>query len=79
MRRRGDQRNARDGIACLGDNLINLEPRQLAALTGLSSLGYLDLNLLSVHQILGGHAKTSAGNLFGLTRQRHSVNLCVVA
>ena len=48
----------------LGDNLVNLESRQLAALTGLGSLRYFNLYLISIDKILGRYAKTSGCHLF---------------
>ena len=66
MRWRRDERDARNGITRLGDNLVDLETRQLAALTRLGALRHLDLYLFGIHQVFCRHAKTTGCNLFGL-------------
>ena len=79
MGRRRDERDARDGVARLGDNLVDLESRQLSALSGLRTLGHLDLYLFGIYQVFGCHAETSAGYLLGLTAQADAIHLRVVA
>ena len=44
-----DERDARDGVAGLGDNLVYLESRQLTAFSRLGSLSHLNLYFLSIH------------------------------
>ena len=56
-----------------GDELVDLESRELAALAGLSALGDLDLELVGVGEIIAGDAEASRGDLldgraFGLGR-----------
>ena len=79
MRWRRDERNAGNGVARLGDDVVHLESGQLSTLTRLGSLCHLYLNLLGIHQIFSRHAEASAGNLFGLRTQRHAIHLRVVA
>ena len=59
MRWRRYERDAGDGVTRLGDNIVYLEARQLSALTRLSTLSYLYLYLLRIHQVFSCHAKTS--------------------
>ena len=47
-----------------GDLLIDLVAGQLTALTRLGPLGHLDLNVVRVDQILGGHTETTGCHLF---------------
>ena len=63
MGRRGDQADARRGVAGSGNPGIDLLPRQVAALSRLRALGHLDLDLVGADQIAAGHAKSSAGYL----------------
>ena len=66
MRWRRDQGDAGHRVAQPRNQVIHLAARQLAALTGLGALGYLDLQHLGVHQIVRCHTKTPRGNLFDL-------------
>ena len=66
MRRGRDERDAGDGVACLGDDVVHLEAGQLAALARLGALGHLDLYLFGVHQIFCRHTEAAAGDLLGL-------------
>ena len=49
MRRRRDERDARDGVARLGNDFVHLEAGQLSALARLGSLCHLDLYFLGIH------------------------------
>ena len=62
-----NQRDTRNAVTRLGNHLVDLESRQLAALSRLGSLRHLDLYLLGIHQILCGDTKAAAGHLFRLT------------
>ena len=55
VRGRRDEAYPRCGVPSLGNAPLDLLPRQLAALSGLSSLGHLDLQLQAVGQILHSH------------------------
>ena len=79
MRWGRDERDAGDGITRLGDDLVDLEARQLTALTGLGALSDLDLNLLGIHEVFSGHAETATGNLLGLRAEAHAIHVGVVA
>ena len=79
MRRGRDERDAGDGVARLGDDVVHLEAGQLSALAGLGALGHLDLYLFGVHQIFCRHAEAAAGDLLGLARKADAVHLRVVA
>ena len=59
MRWRRDERDARNGVTRLGNDLVDLEARQLSALARLSTLCHLDLYLLGIHQVFGSDAKTT--------------------
>ena len=63
VRRRGDQADARGGMADLGDPGIDLVAGQLAAFAGLGALGHLDLQLLGVDQVVAGDAEAAGGDL----------------
>jgi hypothetical protein len=47
----------------LGDALVDLGARQLAALAGLGALGHLDLQVVGVDQVVGGDAEAARGDL----------------
>ncbi len=47
----------------MGDGRVDLVARKLAALAGLGALRHLDLHLVRVHQVLGGHAEAARGHL----------------
>ena len=63
VRRRRDQPDAGRRVAGLRDPRPHLVAGQLAALAGLGALGHLDLQVVGVHQVLGGDAEPSAGDL----------------
>ena len=63
MRRRRDQRNAGNGVTHARDHFIHFVSRQLPSFAGLRALRDLDLQLLRVHQIIGGNAEASGSNL----------------
>ncbi len=77
--RRRDERDAGDGVARLGDDVVHLETGQLSALAGLRALRHLDLYLLRVHQVFGRHAEAARGYLLRLARQRYPVHLRMIA
>ena len=79
VRRRGDQRDARNGVAGLRNDRIDLETRQLATLAGLCALGDLDLDFLGVDQVFRRDAEASGGYLLGLARQRDAIDIGVIA
>mmetsp|Transcript_18872 Transcript_18872/g.47860 ORF Transcript_18872/g.47860 Transcript_18872/m.47860 type:complete len:1344 (-) Transcript_18872:168-4199(-) len=63
---RGDEGHAGLGAAQLRDVGRHLGARQLAALSGLGALRHLDLQLLRVHQVLGGHTEAARRDLLDL-------------
>ena len=75
---RRNERDARDGVSGLGDNLVHLETRQLTTFARLGSLCHFDLDFLCIHQVFGSHAETSRGNLLRLGRKADAVHLRVV-
>ena len=79
MRWGRDERDAGDGIARLGDNIVHLEAGQLTAFAWLGTLCHLDLNLLGIHQIFSRHAEAARCNLLGLAGERYAVHLGVIA
>ena len=54
VRGRRDQGDPRDRVPRGGDDLVDLETHQLAALPRLGPLCDLDLQLIRVDQVLGG-------------------------
>ena len=60
VRRRGDERHARRGVAQAGDFVGDLVAGELAALAGLGALGDLDLQLVGVGEIVDGDAESAA-------------------
>ena len=73
MRRRRNQRYARNGMTRTGYYFIYFESRKLAAFTGLGSLSHLDLDLFGMYQVFRSHTETSGSHLFGLARQGNAV------
>ncbi len=63
VRRWRDQSHARRRVTHIGNLLVDLVARQLTALARLGALRHLDLDVIRVDQVLGGHAKTAGGNL----------------
>ncbi len=63
VRRRGNQPHARRRMPQLADVFVHLMAGKLAAFAGLGALGHLDLQFIGIDEILGGHAKASAGHL----------------
>ena len=63
VRRRGNQAHAGRGMTCFCNPRVHLSARQMAALAGLCSLRHFNLDFLSAHQILAGHAEPAAGHL----------------
>ncbi len=75
VRRRRDQLHAGDRVAYPRDHLVHLVPRQLPAFTGLGALGDLDLQLVGVHQVVGGHAEAARSHLLDGAAARVAVRL----
>src|SRR2546426_8608151 len=63
VRGRRDELYARRGIAQLGDGLVHLVARQLAALAGFRALGHLDLQFLGVDQVVRGDTEARRSDL----------------
>ena len=76
VRRRGDQRHARHGIAQFGDVRGNFITRQLAAFARFSTLSDFNLNHVGVDQVRRRHAKATgchlldAGHFVGAVTRR---------
>ena len=64
VRRWTNKTNTRSGVAQAGDVVIHLWTRQFATFTGLCALDDLDLQLVSVGQVVDGDAKATTGHLF---------------
>mmetsp|Transcript_5879 Transcript_5879/g.18047 ORF Transcript_5879/g.18047 Transcript_5879/m.18047 type:complete len:643 (+) Transcript_5879:3157-5085(+) len=75
VRRRRDEADARRGVARLGNVALDLVAGQLAALAWLCALRHLDLQLISVGQVVRAHTKPPARNL--LDRRPERVGLAV--
>ena len=63
VRRRGDQRHARLGVAEPGDLLGHLLARDLPSLAGFGALRHLDVELLGERAVLRGHPEAARGDL----------------
>ena len=63
MRRGRDERDTRDGVTHLGDDLVHLVTGKLTALSGLCALGYLDLYLVCINQIFRRHTEAARSHL----------------
>ena len=63
VRRRRNQHHARDRVAEAGDVGGHLAGRKLSTFAGLGALGNLDLELVGVHQVIGGHAEAGGSDL----------------
>ena len=63
VRRRRDQSDAGRRMPGLRDVRVDLETRQLAALTRLGALRHLDLNVRRVHQVVTGDAESAGRHL----------------
>ena len=79
MGRRRDQADARGRVAHLGDDRVDLVPRQLAALAGLCALRHLDLHHVGVDEIFGGDAEPPARHLLDGAAHRIAVGHPLVA
>ncbi len=64
VRRRRNQADTRHRVAKEADVLGHLVARQLTTFTGLGTLRHLDLDLVGIDQVLGGHAKAAGRDLF---------------
>src|SRR5436190_17617904 len=73
MRRWRDQSNTRNRVTHTSDRLVDLVTGQLTALAGLCSLRYLDLQLVSIDEVVSCYAKTSGGDLLHRTPLRITV------
>eukprot|EP00123_Amoebidium_parasiticum_P018834 comp24298_c0_seq1/m.45560 comp24298_c0_seq1/g.45560 ORF comp24298_c0_seq1/g.45560 comp24298_c0_seq1/m.45560 type:complete len:1025 (+) comp24298_c0_seq1:2711-5785(+) len=60
---RGDQAHAGGGVTARGNGLGHLVAGQLTALTGLCTLGHLDLKLVRIGQVPCRHTETARGHL----------------
>ena len=63
VRRRGDEAHPRRRVAHPGDRAVHLVPGKLPALAGLRALRDLDLELVGVDEVLGGHPEAPGGDL----------------
>ena len=63
MRRRRQQRHARRRVPNLRDPRIHLVPGQLSALARLRALRHLDLQVVSIDEVLARHAESSRRDL----------------
>lgn len=61
--RRRNQRDPRNGVACLGNHIVHFESRKLSAFTRFGSLSYFNLYFISINQIFGGDTKASGSYL----------------
>ena len=78
VRRRRNEADARHRVPQEADVLGHFVPRQLTALAGLGALRHLDLDLVRVHQVLGGNAKAAGGHLLDRRTQGVAVLHLVV-
>ena len=62
--RRRNQRDPRNGVACLGNHIVHFESRKLSAFTRFGSLSYFNLYFISINQIFSGDTKASGSYLF---------------
>ena len=69
-----DERYARYRVARLGNDLVDLEPRQLPAFARLCPLCHLYLYLLGVDKVGGVDPEAPRGHLFRLRRQADAVD-----
>ena len=79
MRRRRNELYARRRVAHLGNPRVDLLTGQLASLTWLGALRHLDLQFLSLRQIVTRHAEATRCNLLDRTIFRISVGLWRIA
>ena len=77
MRWRRNQADARDRVTGLGDDLVDLEARQLTTLTRFSTLCHLDLDFLCIHEIFCCHTESTRSHLLGLAGEADTI-LCRV-
>ena len=63
---RGNERDARNGVAGFGNHLVYLESRQLSSFSRLGALGHLYLDLFGMDQVFGGNSEASRCYLLGL-------------
>ena len=65
--------DARDRMASLCDDVVDLETWQLTTLAWLCALGNLDLYFFGINKIFGSNSESSTCHLLGLARQRYSI------
>ena len=63
VRRRRNQSHAGNRMAHAGDEVVHFVAGQLAAFAGLGALRNLDLQIVRVHQIVGGDAEARRSHL----------------
>ena len=63
MRRRGNQRHPRNGVAQARDVGVYFDGGKLAAFSGLRALRHFDFEFVGTRQIFGGHAESRRSNL----------------
>ena len=59
----GNQGDAWNGVACLGDNFVHFETRKLPAFPRLGTLGHFDLYLFGMDEVFGRDTETSGSHL----------------
>src|SRR5258708_26248612 len=75
MRWRRDQSHPGRRVTNLRDEIIDLVAGKLTALAGLRTLRHLDLQLVSIHQVMAGHAKTRRRDLLDRTAAKIAVGI----
>mmetsp|Transcript_20988 Transcript_20988/g.37386 ORF Transcript_20988/g.37386 Transcript_20988/m.37386 type:complete len:604 (+) Transcript_20988:2950-4761(+) len=63
VRRRRDEADSGSGVAHRCDFVVNLVAGELAALSGLGSLGHLDLDFVGVRQVVDSDSEAPGGHL----------------
>ena len=79
MRWRRDESDARNSVTSLGNDFIDLESRQLSALTRLSTLSYFDLKFLGIDKVFRCDAEASGCYLLGLTAEAYAIHRGMIA
>ena len=73
MRRGRNQAHTRRRMAHRADALVHLVSGQLPTFAGLCTLRHLDLDIVGIDQIFGGHAEPAAGDLFDPAAHRIAI------
>ncbi|CAB4616788.1 unannotated protein [freshwater metagenome] len=63
VRRRTNESDARSGVTSLCNPWIHLVSGKLSTFAWLCTLGHLDLNVISVHQVFTGHTEATRSHL----------------